>query len=293
MTDSANAAANAAPTDTAWAPGPAWLFCPADRPERYPKALAAADVVIVDLEDAVAPTTRNAARTALRALATDGTLDISRTVVRINAAGTPDHPLDVALLQDIGIRRIMLAKTGAAAEVSSLPFDVIALLETPLGVERAGEIAFADNVVGVMWGAEDLTAGLGGTSSRGADGRYRDVSRYARSRALVAAKAAGRLAVDAVHLDIPDTTGLADECADAVASGFDATAAIHPTQVPVIRAAYAPSAEQVDWARRLLDHIGDEQGVMTFEGAMVDGPIYAAAQRILARAASATPGEGS
>lgn len=276
-------------TEPAWAPGPAWLFCPADRPERYPKALAAADIVIIDLEDAVAPGNRTAARTALRSLAADGSLDNTRTIVRVNAAGTPDHALDLATLQDCGITRIMLAKTESAAHVASLPFHVIALFETPLGVERAGEIAFADNVIAVMWGAEDLTAGLGGMSSRHADGRYRDVSRYARSRALIAAKAAGRLAIDTVHLDIPDIAGLADECADAVASGFDATAAIHPTQVQVIRAAYAPSAEQVDWARRLFDHIGTERGVTTFEGAMVDGPVYAAAQRILARASTANP----
>lgn len=273
-------------THSAWAPGPAWLFCPADRPERYPKALAAADVVILDLEDAVAPGHRHAARAALHGLAADGSLDTTRTIVRVNAAGSPDHALDLTALQDSGITRLMLAKTENAAHVTSLPFEVIALLETPLGIERAGEIAFADNVIAMMWGAEDLTAGLGGTSSRNAEGRYRDVSRYARSRALIAAKAAGRLAIDAVHLDISDTAGLADECADAMASGFDATAAIHPTQAPVIRAAYAPLAAQLDWARRLLDHVGDEQGVLTFEGAMVDGPVYAAARRVLARAAA-------
>jgi len=275
-----------------WAPGPAWLFCPADRPDRYGKALAAADVVIVDLEDAVAPAAKESAREALRGLAADGMLDVERTVVRVNGAGPDsagDHALDVALTKEIGVRRVMLAKTEHASHVAALPHDVVVLLETPAGIERAGEIAAADNTVAVMWGADDLVAGLGGTSSRYADGRYRDVARYARSRTLVAAKASGRLALDAVHMDIKDVDGLAAECEDAVAVGFDATVAIHPSQVAVIRSAYTPAAERLDWARRLLEHVGDDRSVTTFEGRMVDGPIYKQAERVL-RLAEATAG---
>lgn len=163
-----------------WTPGPAWLFCPADRPDRYPKALAVADVVIVDLEDAVAPSARHSAREALRGLAADGVLDFERTVVRVNAAGTADHAIDVALTQETGIRRVMLAKAERPADVTALPHDVVVLLETPPGIGHAGALAAADNVVAAMWGADDLVAGLGGTSSRHSDGRYRDVGRYAR-----------------------------------------------------------------------------------------------------------------
>lgn len=273
-----------------WQPGPAWIFCPADRPERYAKGLAVADVVILDLEDAVAPAAKASAREALRGLAGAGALDIERTVVRINAADTEDHALDVALTEEVGVRRVMLAKAERVSDVTALPHDVVVLLETPIGIEHAGEIAAADNVIAVMWGADDLVAGLGGTGSRHADGRYRDVARYARSRSLVAAKASGRLALDAVHMDIPDVEGLAAECEDAVAVGFDATVAIHPTQVAVIRSAYAPSAERVDWATRLLQHVGDDRSVTTFEGRMVDGPIYKQAERVL-RLAGAMAGE--
>jgi citrate lyase subunit beta/citryl-CoA lyase len=278
--------------ETPWTPGPAWIFCPADRPDRYGKALAAADVVIVDLEDAVAPAAKAAARDALRGLAEAGELDTERTVVRVNGAqqdSAAEHALDLLLTQEIGVRRVMLAKTEHASDVTALPHDVVVLLETPAGIERAGEIAAADNAVAVMWGADDLVAGLGGTSSRYADGRYRDVARYARSRSLVAAKASGRLALDAVHMDIKDVDGLAAECEDAVAVGFDATVAIHPSQVAVIRSAYAPSAERVDWARRLLAHVGDDRSVTTFEGRMVDGPIYKQAERVL-RLAELTTG---
>lgn len=272
-----------------WRPGPAWLFCPGDRPERYPKALAAADVVILDLEDAVAPASKVAARDALRAIVADGILDVDRTVVRVNGADGAEHHADLALAAELGLPRLMLAKSEEPATLAAIDHEVIALLETPVGIERAGELAAVGNVVAVMWGADDLVAGLGGTGSRKPDGTYRDVARYARSRALVAAKAGGLLALDAVHMDIDDLDGLAAECEDAVAVGFDATVAIHPKQVEVIRASYSPAPERVDWAERLLRHVGDDRGVTTFEGRMVDGPIYLQAERIL-RLATATGG---
>lgn len=264
-----------------WAPGPAWLFCPADRPDRYAKALSASDVVIVDLEDAVALSAKGTARDAIRVLAEAGELDLERTVIRVNAVNTPEHALDVALTQELGAPRVMLAKAEYVFEVEALPHETVVLLETPAGIERAGGLAAADNAVAVMWGADDLVAGLGGTGSRHADGRYRDVARYARSRSLVAAKAAGRLALDGVHMDIHDIDGLAAECEDAVAVGFDATVAIHPAQLEVIRSIYRPSSERLNWARRLLEHVGDDRSVTTFEGRMVDGPIYKQAERIL------------
>lgn len=268
-----------------WEPGPAWLFCPADRPERYPKALAVADVVILDLEDAVAPANRPTAREALTALAESGALVPERTVVRVNGAETADHAADLAATAAAGITTVMLAKSEDAAGIAAIDHRVVLLAETPRGIEYAAELAAVDNVIALMWGADDLVAGLGGTGSRyvtgpGA-GRYRDAVRYARSRALIAAKAHRRLALDNVYMDIPDTTGLAEECEDAVAVGFDAKVAIHPSQVAVIRAAYTPTAERIDWARRLLAQVGEDRSVTTFEGRMVDGPIYAQAERVL------------
>ncbi len=104
-----------------------------------------------------------------------------------------------------------------------------------------------------MWGAEDLVASLGGTSSRHQDGRYRDVATHARSAVLLAAGAAGKPAVDTVHLDIADLDGLAAEAEDAVAVGFAATACIHPSQVETVRAAYRPDEAQVAEAVELLE----------------------------------------
>ena len=114
------------------------------------------------------------------------------------------------------------------------------LIETPLGALTVTESARADNAIAVMWGAEDLFAVFGGTANRRADGSYRDVAQHVRSQALLAAKAYGRMALDSVYLDIKDVDGLRAEVDDAVAVGFDAKVAIHPTQVAVIRAGYAP-----------------------------------------------------
>ncbi|WP_330250512.1 CoA ester lyase [Nocardia sp. NBC_00565] len=262
-------------------PGTAWLFCPADRPERYEKAAATADVVIIDLEDGVAAADKAAARKAL----IDTPLDPETTFVRINAVGTDDHGLDLAALSSTEYRRIMLPKTESALQLSSLTdCEVIALIESPLGAMTIEHAVQAHNVIGVMWGAEDLVAGLGGNASRHADGSYRDVARHVRSTTLLAAKAYGKFALDSVYLNFRDLDGLRAESADAVAVGFDAKVAIHPSQVPVIRAAYAPSADEIDWARRVLDEVPKHRGVFAFEGRMVDAPVLRHAERIVRRA---------
>ncbi|ONM47088.1 HpcH/HpaI aldolase/citrate lyase family protein [Nocardia donostiensis] len=265
----------------AWVPpGPAWLFCPADRPERYQKAAAVADVVILDLEDGVAAADKDAARSALAA----NPLDPETTVVRVNPVQTPDLELDLAALENTGYRRLMLPKTETGEQVAALAdFEVLALVESPLGVLAAERIARADNTIGLMWGAEDLVAGLGGTSSRRSDGAYRDVAKYLRSGTLVAAKAYGRLALDGVYLNIGDLDGLQAEAEDAVAVGFDVKVAIHPNQVPVIRAAYAPSGDEYTWAQAVLAEAAQHRGVFAFDGRMVDAPLLRHAEQIVRR----------
>jgi citrate lyase subunit beta / citryl-CoA lyase len=258
--------------------GPAWLFCPADRPERFEKAAAAADVVILDLEDGVAAKDREAARAAL----VDTPLDPDRTVVRINPTATGDHELDLKALSGTAYTTVMLAKTESPQQVSALaPLDVVVLIETPLGALAVTELARVDNAMALMWGAEDLFAVLGGTANRYPDGSYREVARHVRSQTLLAAKAHGRMALDSVYLDIKDLDGLRAEVDDAVAVGFDAKVAIHPSQVAVIRAAYAPTADQVEWARHVLAAASDERGVFQFEGIMVDAPVLRRAERIV------------
>lgn len=269
-----------------FAGGPAWLFCPADRPDRYAKAAAAADVVIIDLEDAVAPSGRRKAREHL--LRAADVLAPSATVIRINPAGTDDHHADLEALARLPFRHVMLAKAESGDQVSALQgLEVVALCETPRGVQNASAIAAAPNCAGLMWGAEDLIAALGGTSSRRDDGRYRDVARHARSTVLLAASAADRPALDAVVLDIADEVALCEEAVDAAASGFAGKVCIHPRQLPFVRHAFTPSAEEAAWARAVLDASrtsGAGGGVFTFQGTMVDEPVLRRARQILTRA---------
>ncbi|MGK3953020.1 HpcH/HpaI aldolase/citrate lyase family protein [Microbacterium sp. I2] len=262
--------------------GPALLFCPADRPERYRKAFDRADAVILDLEDAVAPKDKTAARGHL----IESELDPARVIVRVNPADSDAFTADLATLSQTDYRRIMLAKAESPKRVARIDqrFEVIALCETAKGVAQADRLAALDNVVALMWGAEDLVASLGGTSSRKANGRYRDIARYARSRVLLAAGARGKAAIDAVHLDIGDVKGLATEAADAAASGFSATACIHPSQVAVIRDAYRPDDASVAWAREVLTAAEGERGVFSLGGHMVDEPVLRHARSVLERA---------
>ncbi len=273
-------------SDFRWSPpGPAMLFCPADRPERYNKAAERADVVILDLEDAVAADRREAAREALVA----NQLDPDRTIVRINASTTGEARRDLAAIAETTYRVVMVAKAQTADEVARTEMQTIALIETPLGAVNVNEIAAAPNVIGLMWGAEDLVAGLGGSSSRFSPdepraGTYRDLPRYVRAAVRLAAAANDRFAVDAVHLDIDDVEGLRDEVLDAVALGYQATACIHPSQVATIRDAYRPTAEQIEWATALVAAADDHSGVFTHDGKMIDGPVLNQARAVLTRA---------
>jgi citrate lyase subunit beta/citryl-CoA lyase len=270
--------------------GPALLFCPADRPERYEKAATRADAVILDLEDAVAPADKQRARGAILAqLGAAGDvpeLDPSRTIIRVNPSGSEEFEKDLHCLAHTPYRTVMLAKSENAAQLEALAgYQVIALCETAAGILNAPAIAAAPNVVALMWGAEDLLASLGGTSSRTDDGGYRAVALHARSSVLVAARAFGKEAVDAVYTNIPDLTGLAAEAADAVASGFSSKACIHPSQAAVVREAYAPSEAERSAATALLQAAAAAgQGVFQYKGQMIDGPILKHAESVLRRA---------
>ena len=265
--------------------GPALLFCPADRPERFAGALQKADAVILDLEDAVLPAAKAQARENL--VAAD--LDAARVIVRVNPPDGPDFRRDLDALARTPFRTVMVAKSEEPAPLDAFGAEhrVIALCETALGVHRAGEIAAHERIVALMWGAEDLVASLGGMSSRFPDGRYRDVARQARAQVLLAAGAHGRTAIDAVHLDIDDLDGLAAEAEDAVASGFGATACIHPKQVAVIREAYRPDPATIEWARSVLVAAEGERGVFRHEGRMIDEPVLRHARAVVARGQAA------
>ena len=265
-------------------PGPALLFCPADRPDRYAKALAAADAVILDLEDGVGAEGKNEARAALAA----SELDPARVIVRLNATGTAEHAADLAALRRTSYRTVMLPKSESRAQLNEFGdnWHVVALCETALGIVNAAEIAAAPNVTAVMWGAEDLIASMRGRTSRFPNGRYRDVALHARSAVLLAAAAHGRPAIDAVYVNIPDLDGLAAEAEDAAASGFTLKGCIHPSQVAVVRKAFQADEAQVAWARRVLaaarDTSARDRGAIKVDGQMIDAPLIRQAEAILA-----------
>ncbi|HYO35397.1 MAG TPA: CoA ester lyase [Geodermatophilus sp.] len=265
--------------------GPALLFCPADRPDRYDKAAQRSDTVVLDLEDAVAPAGKAAARDAVAAA-------LPRlgpgAFVRVNAADTPWFADDVAVLRDAGHPRVVLPKATAADDLDALDgFQVLAICETAAGVLHAPGIAEHPACAAIMWGGEDLIADLGGRRSRDARGRYYPVVEHARLTVLIAAAAAGRAAVDSVHIDIGDLDGLARETTEAVDLGFAAKTCIHPSHVPVIREAFRPTEEMLAWARGVAAAAESAGGVFRHQGRMIDEPLLRQARATLARAGDA------
>ena len=251
------------------APALTLLYVPADRPDRVRKALAsAADVVLVDLEDAVAPARKDDARAALAGLLAEPG---RRVQVRINHASTPWHAADVAavaaLPTSVGVR---VPKVESAAEVGELAAtlpgrELHALIESALGVERALEIATASpQVASLGLGEADLRSDLGVTDDAGLA--------WARSRVVVAARAARLVPpVMSVYPNVRDLDGLAASCRAGRALGFRGRAAIHPSQLDTIRAAFLPSDEEVSRAREVLSRVDEATAAGVGALALSDG----------------------
>lgn len=265
------------------------LFTPGDRGDRMRKAPEfGADIVCFDLEDGVAPGKKAEARATVHEVLSDPDFDPAAEVcVRL----TPDAATDLSVVADGDVRldAVQVPKVEAAADVEEVgtlleeaghPVPVFALIETAQGVLAADEIATAAPTAMLCFGAEDLTADLG--AEAGPD--RKEVS-YARQRTLLAARAAGAMALDTPYVDYEDEAGLRGDAADAVALGYDGKAAIHPVQVDPIHETFAPDPERVAWAEKVLaarDEV--EGGVATVDGEMVDAPVFARAERVLARA---------
>lgn len=266
--------------------GPAWLFCPGDRPGRFAKAAAAADLVILDLEDAVTIDAKSAARAAVVAASVD--LDPDRTIVRVNAIGTTFGQEDLRALATTPLRTIMLPKAHAAGQLDELEdFSVIPLCETAAGVLAAPQLAAHPRSIALTWGGQDLAADLG-ASPLDTAGRMGTTAAWARTAVRFAAAAAGIPAVDTVWVDLDDVDGLAAETSDAADAGYHAKLVIHPLQVPTVQAAFAPSSEEVAAARRIVraasDAAASGRGVVQMDGKMIDAPVVARARNLLARA---------
>jgi citrate lyase subunit beta / citryl-CoA lyase len=250
------------------------IFVPAARPERFAKAAGSgADAVILDLEDAVAVTDKDAARDALQTDFTD-----LPVIVRINAAGTPWHKPDIAAAHAIGADAVMLPKSEYLAEVSAVVsalrgIPVIALIETAKGLANARAIAALDGVVRLAFGSVDYCADLGCH-------HLRDVLLPARSELVLASRLAGIAApIDGVTTQLDDPSISFDDALHARQMGMTGKLCIHPKQIAQVRRAFAPSFVEIAWARRALDS-GD--GAVSVDGAMVDEPVRMRARAILA-----------
>ena len=266
-----------------------WLYAPGDRPQVVAKALTAgADVVIVDLEDAVAPDRKEYARAATAdLLAAPHPVPVH---VRVNALDSPAAAADLAAVAALpGVSGLRLPKVTSAEQIVRVaartsPADggapaLYALLETALGVERAHAIASAHPAVrGVALGEADLRADLGVREDSGLD--------WSRSRVIVAARAAGLAPPpQSVHPDIRDLEGLAASCARGRALGFLGRAAIHPRQLPVIERAYLPTEAEIEAAETIAKAASADQGAQALpDGRFVDAAVVATAQRTLSLA---------
>ncbi|OWP20346.1 CoA ester lyase [Microbacterium sp. AISO3] len=271
------------------------LYAPADRPERFEKALdAGADAVIVDLEDAVAPSRKASARAALAdftaAWASRGAA-APAVQVRVNARGARTHDEDVAAVADLpAVFGIRLPKTQSADDVAAVRAaapgrEIHALLESALAIERAFEITQA-GVASVAVGEADLRAEIGVPAGREGEPGLA----WSRARVVNAVAAAGLpLPLMAVWADVADLEGLEASCRVGRALGYAGRTAIHPRQIEVIRRVFTPDADEVERARRIVERVrtaaADGTGAFVLDdGTFIDIAMVKAAQRILAAA---------
>jgi len=286
------------------------LFVPGDSERKLEKGFSAgADVVIVDLEDSVAPDNKPLARRlapdVIRTRRAGGPLvyvrvnDLSTGLVADDlAAVVPARPDGIVLPKSQGGPDIQhLATMLRVAEIEAgMPDGGIKIIpivtETGLGtLSTATYPNCGPRLAGLTWGAEDLSAAVGARTARDEHGRYTDVFRYARAVTILAASAAEVPAIDTVFVDFRDLEGLRAECLEAERDGFTAKLAIHPAQVPVINEVFTPSPEAVAQAQAVIAAFAaaGNPGVVGLDGKMYDIPHLKRARRLLARAGTTAP----
>jgi citrate lyase beta subunit len=244
-----------------------------------------ADAAVADLEDAVTPAEKEAARDlVLRVLAE--TPGRGARLVRVNAPGTAWFEADLAAARELALDAIVVPKATpeAVAELGATGPPLLALVETAEGLLLAYETARSPRVGALALGAADLGAELG--LEPRADGLE---ILFARSKLVVDSAAAGlRPPFDVVHLDVRDDPGLEAEARLARSLGFRGKLCIHPAQVPVVNRVFAPTTAELDWARRVIDAYEEGRregrGAVALDGSMVDLPVVERARRVLSEA---------
>jgi citrate lyase subunit beta / citryl-CoA lyase len=283
-----------------------WLFVPADSERKLAKGLTSpADVLILDLEDAVAASRKVGARSTaaefIGANAAALAVRQTRVFVRINPLDTGLAMGDLATVVVPGLAGIMLPKTNSAGDVQHLGHCLDALearagiaagsvLILPVATETAQAMlnmqsfsAPLPRLVGVTWGAEDLSAAIGAVGNRDEDGQYSPLYLLAGSLCLCAAAATGVPAIETIHTDFRDSAGLAATSRASRRRGFRGRMAIHPDQVTIINEAYSPSEAELAHAQRIVDAFAanPDAGTLNLDGAMIDKPHLTQALRTL------------
>ena len=269
------------------------LFVPGTRPDRFPKALAAdPDMVTVDLEDAVVPAHKDAARVRAMALFEGPRRDAIERVVRINGLRTPFGLKDLLAVAEHPSPpdAIMLPKVEAADEVAiaaavleraARPVGLHVIIESNRGLEAVLAIAgAARSMRSLLFGAVDMAAELGSAQD------FTSML-YARSRVVHAAASCGLDAIDVPWLDLEDEAGLYDECRRVRDLGFTGKAAIHPKQIDPINAVFTPGPDRIAYAQKVIDAFeASPDGLVVVDGKLVEAPVVRSARRILAIAAA-------
>lgn len=276
------------------------LFVPAHDTRKCDKALVSgADALILDLEDAVPPAEKAAARRLCADFVTRHR-DHARLFVRINALSSGAALADLDAVVAAAPHGLMLPKCEGGADVARLgaligeregraaPLRILPIVtETAASLFHLGSYAAeaGPRLCGLFWGGEDLAADIGAKANRDAQGSYTAPYRMARALTLLGATAARVPAYDAVYTDFRDPVGLRAEADEAERDGFSGKVAIHPDQIAVLHAAFTPTEAEVTHARRVVAAFDAQPsaGALALDGRMLDRPHERAARRLLAR----------
>jgi citrate lyase subunit beta/citryl-CoA lyase len=284
-----------------------WLFAPGDSEKKMTKAMeGAADIVLIDLEDAVAPENKVATRATVRDFIKANPGQRQRLWVRINPFDGPYTLGDLAAVMPANPGGIMLPKVYGRQEVEKLDHVLSALevancieegstpvivliTETAEAMFHTGDYKGAPRVVALTWGAEDLADSIGASSNKNADGSYGFTYELARSLTVLGAATAGVTAIETISADFKDLEALRARAEKVRRDGFRGMLAIHPAQVDVINEAFTPTAEEIAEAQEIVDLFAANPGLgaIGWKGGMLDRPYLARAQRLLALAGKA------
>jgi citrate lyase subunit beta/citryl-CoA lyase len=284
-----------------------WLFVPGDSERKMAKASEGpADIVLIDLEDAVAAEAKAGARQTVHDFLAANAAQRGRLWVRVNPLDGPHTLHDLVAIMPARPGGIMLPKVDGRADVEKLD-HLLSALEVANGIEegatpvivlitetaaamfRTGDYKGAPRVVALTWGAEDLADAIGASTNRNADGSYAFTFELARSLTVLGAAAAGVTAIDTISADFRDLEALRSRAEKVRREGFRGMLAIHPAQVEVINAAFTPTEAEVAEAREIVDLFAANPGVgaIGWKGGMLDQPYLSRAQRLLRQAGEA------